>query len=274
MTDLRARYKPVQFFSLDFILTWIPLWLAVAGIHYGWFSFNLPFMFVAAISASIAALILIYSSRDRTLIRDYWDRVFSFGRVSAGWWLFIFLFIPGVNLVATLISLFFGYAVSQFQFQEQFLTHPALFIVVMFLYGPLPEELGWRGYGIDSLRTRFNLLKSSLLLAVIWGIWHIPLFFLEGSYQNQLVSYVPGLIAFFVALVPAEIITDWLFYKNNRSTLAAIFFHFSINFAGELLQFNPATKVIQAGLLLIIALVIVVKDRTMFLTEEFEIKRN
>jgi len=142
---------------------------------------------------------------------------------------------------------------------------------VLFLYGPLPEELGWRGYGIDSLRTRFNLLTASLLLAGLWSFWHIPLFFLQGSYQNNLFSYLPGFIAFFIALIPAEIITDWIFYKNNRSTLSAVFFHFSINFSGELLEFDPFTKVIQTGLLLVIAVIIIVKDRNMFLTREFAI---
>lgn len=272
MTTLRERYKPAQFFALDFILTWIPLWLAVAGVHYGWFTFNLLFMFVAAISATLAALIMIYTSRDKALIRDYWDRVFNIKRVGKYWWLFIFLFIPVVNVLATFISLLFDQSLSQLQFQQQFLANPILFALVIFLYGPLPEEMGWRGYGIDSLRTRFNLLTASLLLAVIWSIWHIPLFFLEGSYQNQLLNYLPGAIAFFVAIIPAEIITDWLFYKNDRSTLAAIFFHFSINFSGELLQFHPVTKVIQCCLLVAIAVVIVAADREMFLRKEFKIE--
>ena len=229
-------------------------------------------MVVAAISATVAALIMIYSTKIPFLIRDYWDRVFNVTRILPAWWLFIFLFIPVVNMSSLLISLLFGKSPLQLQFEQQFLSNPLIFILTMFIYGPLPEELGWRGYGIDSLRSRLNLFNASLVLALIWSIWHIPLFFLEGSYQNQLLHYLPGLIAFFVALIPTEIITDWIFYKNNRSTLSAILFHFSVNFSGELLQFDPFTKVIQAILLIAIAALIVVKDRKMFFTKEFDIK--
>jgi uncharacterized protein len=241
----------------------------VAGIHYGWLAFNLPFMLVASISVTIAALLMIYSSQDPGLVSDYWDRVFNVRRIRPLWWGFIVLFFPQLNLAATGVSLLFGKSLAQLRFQPRFLANPVMFALLLFLDGPLPEELGWRGYGIDSLRSRFNLLTASLILAVLWSIWHVPLVFLEGSYQNQLLTYPLGLIAFFVALIPTEIITDWLFYKNQRSTLAAILFHFSINFSGELLQFDPLTKVIQAALALGIAAGIVCWDKQMFLTQEF-----
>jgi hypothetical protein len=271
LADLQSIYRPVQFFSLDFVLTWCPLWLAVIGISYGWLSFNWFFMLVAAISATAAALFMIYSSRNPALINDYWNRVLNVKRISRTMWPFILLFMLAVNLVAMAVSLLFDGSVTQLHFSPDFLTNPLMFTLLLFLYGPLPEELGWRGYGIDSLRSRFNLLTSSLMLAAIWAIWHIPFFFLQGSYQNDLLSYPLGVGAFLVALLPAEIITDWLFYKNNRSTLAAILFHFSINFSGELLQFDRITKDIQAFLLLVISIAIVVKDREMFLKRKFTI---
>lgn len=264
--ELKRRFKPVQFFTLDFVFTWVPLWLAVWGIRNNWLSFNFVFMAVAVISATLAAIMMIYSSRDKLLIRDYWDRVFNFTRIKSKWWLFILFTIPLINILAILLSTFFGKPLSQMQLQEQFLANPLLFALALFLYGPLPEELGWRGYGIDSLRSRLNLFTSSIILAILWLIWHIPLFFITGSYQNQLLSYPPGWIAFGVALIPAELLTDWIYYKNNRSTLAAIMFHFSTNFGGELLNFDRFTKVIQAVLLIIIAACIVWKDREMFFT--------
>ncbi len=51
-------------------------------------------------------------------------------------------------------------------------------MVILFL-APTLEELGWRGYGVDSLRSKFSLFKTTMLFAVIWGLWHLPLFFIQ-----------------------------------------------------------------------------------------------
>jgi len=117
MNSLKERFKPVQFFSLDFSLTWIPLWLSVFGIYYGWFKFNIVFMTVASVSGTIAAIIMIYSSRDKSLIRDYWNRVVNIRRIKKSWWLIILFLIPAVNSIAILISVVFGKSLSQFHFQ-------------------------------------------------------------------------------------------------------------------------------------------------------------
>lgn len=271
MNDLRKKFKPVEFFTMDFVLTWVPLWLAVLSIRNKWISFNFGFMVIAAISATLAAIVMIYSSKDKLLIKDYWNRVFNIKRIKGKWWAITLLLIPLINSIAIVLSTFWGKSLQQFQFSEKFLANPLIFLVLILAYGPIPEELGWRGYGIDSLRTRFNLFVSSIILAIIWIVWHIPFFFLEGSYQNHLSSYLPGLIAFNAALIPTEIITDWIFYKNNRSTLTAILFHFSINFSGEILKFDMLTKVIQAALLFVFAAIIVLTDKRFFFSKDFEI---
>lgn len=157
-------------------------------------------MAIAAISATLAAIIIIYSSKDRQLIKDYWNRVCNIRRINLKWWPLLIFMLPTVNAIA--ISTFFGHSADQFQLNEALLASPMPFLLLLLFYGPVPEELGWRGYDLDSLRTRYNLLNSSLMLALFWSIWHIPFFFLPGSYQNQLLAYPPGCIAFFIALIP------------------------------------------------------------------------
>ncbi len=58
-------------------------------------------------------------------------------------------------------------------------------LLIMFL-APTVEEFGWRGYGVDSLRSKFNLFKTTMLFALLWSSWHLPLFFVNGYYQNEL----------------------------------------------------------------------------------------
>ncbi|MFW6056790.1 MAG: CPBP family intramembrane glutamic endopeptidase [Chloroflexota bacterium] len=77
---------------------------------------------------------------------------------------------PATNSVAILASTLFERSLGQFHLAEAFVASPLAFMLLLLFYGPVPEELGWRGYGLDSLRTRFNLLTSSLILATFWAI--------------------------------------------------------------------------------------------------------
>lgn len=60
------------------------------------------------------------------------------------------------------------------------------FIAYIFIFGPLPEDLGWRGYVLDELQERMNAVVASLVLGTLWAIWHLPLFFMNGTYQNEM----------------------------------------------------------------------------------------
>ncbi|HXZ03577.1 MAG TPA: type II CAAX endopeptidase family protein, partial [Ktedonobacteraceae bacterium] len=59
------------------------------------------------------------------------------------------------------------------------------------LGGPLEEELGWRGYAFPRMLARTNALVSSLMIGVVWGLWHTPLFLLPGTTQYELVTQQP-----------------------------------------------------------------------------------
>ena len=70
--------------------------------------------------------------------------------------------------------------------QTETLTNPVSFLgflLLMILGGPLAEELGWRGFARDPLQKGRSALSASLILGVIWALWHLPLFFIEGTSQ-------------------------------------------------------------------------------------------
>lgn len=60
--------------------------------------------------------------------------------------------------------------------------------VFWLFFGPAPEELGWRGYALDGLQARMNALFASLILGVVWSLWHLPLFFIKGTWQAEQVG--------------------------------------------------------------------------------------
>jgi hypothetical protein len=134
----------------------------------------------------------------------------------------------------------------------------------MFL-APALEELGWRGYGMDALRARFAMPPATLLFAALWALWHFPLFFINHTYQHDLWLVSPIYVAnFFVSVIPAAFIANWLYYKHARSIPAAILFHFMLDAVAESFRIDQFTKCIVTAVFLAAAVAIVLMDRRSF----------
>lgn len=111
-------------------------------------------------------------------------------------------------------------------------------VLLMFLdsliRGPLGEELGWRGYLQIELNKRFSLLKSSLFVGGIWGVWHLPLWFVSGFEGANLLLYI---VFFMIGLVSFSVIIGYI-YSQGGNLLYAILLHQMLNFSGRLLEMD------------------------------------
>ena len=96
-------------------------------------------------------------------------------------------------------------------------------------------------------------LTASLILGVIWFVWHLPAFFISGTPQNGL-----ALPAFFGSALSLSILATWLFLKTRGSVLPSIFLHLTANFSLNLLG---APLVWFSGLLAILALIVIFLSR-------------
>lgn len=54
-----------------------------------------------------------------------------------------------------------------------------------FIAGPLAEEFGWRGYVQPRLRQYYGRIAVTAVLGAAWGLWHVPLYFLNGTGQHE-----------------------------------------------------------------------------------------
>jgi len=106
--------------------------------------------------------------------------------------------------------------------------------------------------------------KASLLIAAVWGIWTIPLFLVKGYTLQARSSNALLILFYFLQLFPKSAIFTYIFYKNQKSTLAAILFHFTMNFVGQLFELSPITEGVQTLLYLILAAIIIGRNRTIF----------
>ena len=210
---------------------------------------------------------MIYASQNQILIQDFWARLLLF-KISPAYLMVILLLMPCTVLLATGLSLFFGYSSDQFSITNEFSVMKgwAIFgIVIPLLLAPVIEELGWRGYGVDSLRAYFNLFTTSMLFGLLWAVWHLPAFFLKGYYQNQLwhlgIIYV---VNFFVSVFVVGILMNWIYYKTGRSIPAIILFHSILNLSSIFFKTEPFTKCIVTVLLGLVSILVIVYDSNFF----------
>ncbi len=198
---------------------------------------GLVLVLLAALGPMVMGIAFTYLTRDTEGRRDYWKRVISFKRIPAKWYLIIFIFVPILNgLAALLDTLTGGTGATWGETALNALTNPAS-IILSILFAtlfPFIEELGWRGYLLDRLQEKYSALVSSLILGVVWSLWHLPTFFVRDSYQSSLGIGTPAFWWFFAGIIPLTFVFTWIYNNTNRSTLAVILFHSMVNFTGEL----------------------------------------
>lgn len=96
---------------------------------------------------------------------------------------------------------------------------------VLLLGGSLDEKFRWRGYALPTLQACMGWRKASLCLGVVWGAWHLPLFFIAGTAQ----THIP-LALFLLSVVAMSVLLAWLVNHAGGSVIVAVLFHTAINF--------------------------------------------
>jgi uncharacterized protein len=90
--------------------------------------------------------------------------------------------------------------------------------------GGIGEEFGWRGFALPRLLARFNPVTASVILGTIWGVWHLPAFYLPELPQSQF-----NFPLFVVSTVGLSIIMTWLALRSRQNLLVAITAHLMMN---------------------------------------------
>jgi membrane protease YdiL (CAAX protease family) len=93
----------------------------------------------------------------------------------------------------------------------------------------LIEEVGWRGYALPRLQTRYRALAASVVLGVIWGCWHLPQWFLPATGQAAKWPFV----AFLLHTVAFSILLTWLYNHSEGSLWPVILAHAAFNLYPE-----------------------------------------
>jgi membrane protease YdiL (CAAX protease family) len=227
--QLKKYNHPVLFYGVVIAISWsfwfVWAWLSrsawyenpsvvFGGLMLGLLGLCTPF---------IVAMILILPDREKR--RELVSQITNFKGIRPAFLLLGFLLFPLSILLAQVISLPFGGSVSQFKLTENMSFAGVFPAWVLLIAGPIVEEFGWHTYGTHCLRNRLNFFVTSILFAIIWGMWHIPLSRVQGRFQNEIAETgVIYEINYFVSIMPYMLICNWMYYKTNRNIFFVILF--------------------------------------------------
>jgi membrane protease YdiL (CAAX protease family) len=185
---------------------------------------------LGALSSSLAAIILVVVEGRKGDLRELLGR-FLIWRVGLRWWAIALLFavIPSVAGLY-LFDLLGGPPVDWSGLPPLYTVVP-MFVLFTIAAG-IGEEFGWRGFLLPRLQIRHDALVSSLIIGVMWAIWHIPQFFIEGTLQHDLQSQaglLPAVLSYSVFVIVSSIWFTWIFNNTRGSVLLAAVMHGASN---------------------------------------------
>lgn len=261
---MKHIYRPVRFYATVFAATWT-CWVAAILLENE--AFQAVALVLGLLAPSITAIITVFTSGSDELKQDFKEKLTSFHQLNPRAILAAIGLFFLVIVVSVFVSTFFGSSLSQLSFVEGFsFEGPGLASALLtILLASVVEELGWRGYGEDAIAQYHTWFAESMIFGCVWALWHLPLFFIPGTYHFGLTELGPlYALNFFISTVPFGFFTTWVYVKSNRSMLASILFHLFVNLAQEKIALTPETKCIETLVVVVAAVVIVLANRDLF----------
>lgn len=189
------------------------------------------------VGPSVCAFVVVALGEGRAGARQLWLRVLRW-RVPGRYHLFAL-----TGLGASIVGV--AYAVTAIAFPGDLaapsaavlVSAPLNFLLIFLLVG-LGEEFGWRGFLQTRLQVRSGPLRATVLVGVLWAVWHFPLVLTEQG------GITPTLAWFTAGTIGASLVYAWLFNSTGGSVLLVAMMHTAVNtWAGlpyqELFSFDP-----------------------------------
>lgn len=254
-TEIVRRHPIAAFGVAAYGLSWA-WWIPIAVRHQtvdkadGW-----PTHFPGLLGPMFAALAMTAVISGREGVRDLGRRMVRWRIGAKGWML---------ALGTPLVLLAVGLAVDPdrswsglgiFNGLPRF--GPVLVWASLVFINGIGEETGWRGFVLPRLRERHGLIGASLLLALIWGAWHVPLFAILETFKG---FSVVTLFGFMIGLACGSLVLAWLYEYTGASILATAVWHGTYNVAAATGD-SAVRSAIVTTVVILWAVLIVVRKR-------------
>jgi uncharacterized protein len=150
-------------------------------------------------------------------------------RVGIPWYLFSLLGVPLIMLLGTMIYSGDLPNLGALGGPSSLLSYLATYVFVVVLGGPLFEEIGWRGFALARMEALHGPLLASVILGVLWALWHLPEFLVPSWAASSGGGGILGIALFIVTAITFTIVITWVFNNTRASVLLAILVHTSID---------------------------------------------
>ena len=222
LKDFIKHHSVITYFLLAYAITW-SLWTPISyGYEHGQIeltTLNILLYILGGFGPLFAAAIVTVISGQS--LWAWFSQALKW-RVPLKWWLASFFMPILLYAVMAVIHILLG---GQLNWNEvSLLSLPGGFLTV-FLWGGSNEELGWRGFALPKLQERNGPVMASLIIGVVWTLWHAP----PGIIELGLVEWALDLPFFTITVTGISFVATWLYNQTDGSVLLAMVFHASIN---------------------------------------------
>jgi membrane protease YdiL (CAAX protease family) len=227
-----TKHPVVWFYVLAFVISWLG-WLPIVAGSRGVSPFNSPvfqfLLILPAIGPALAAIIVTAASDGKAGVNLLLKPLLQW-QVGAIW-LILAIITPALLLVVgKIVTNTLDLAVTLAP-QGNNIVAVAFSALVLSLFANPWEEVGWRGFALSRLQKNHNALVATLVVGVLWGLWHLPIFFWIG---NPMAEH--PFLAWFIGTVAVSFVYTWLYNSTKGSLLVVALFHIFGNTFGVIIS--------------------------------------
>lgn len=215
------KYSLIYFVLLSYLLHFILIKVMILGLPL----FTFIAYHLAAWSPNISAILVLgLIVKDESGIHkllEGWTK----WRVNFAWYL-VTLLPLAVGFISVVIYYLTGGTAPNLPYLSASTHLTALFMTIT--TGATGEELGWRGFALPRLQSKYGALSSSIIVGLIWAGWHIPYWPIPGWFPKM--QSIPFL-AFALQSIAKSVIMTWIYNNTRGSVFLASLFHFVLNYS-------------------------------------------
>ena len=216
----------LKFFALTYILSWL-LWIAAAAIlrwdvlkTSGLVAISGAFYLLGVFAPALVASALTAQSEGCAGTLALLRQTIKWSG-GARWYVFAVTYFVAIKLAVAILHRLAEGAWPIFTGTPWFVMLAAIVVSTPVQAG---EEIGWRGYALPRLSTRFGMPVASIILGAIWAGWHLPFFFVSGTDKSG-----QSFPVYALAVTALSVAMAWLYWRTNGSLLLTMLMHAAVN---------------------------------------------
>ena len=238
MINHHKNRDPWKFFLLTFAYSWviwIPSVLDGIGVKlpFSVEGYSIVVVIIGAFAPLLAAITLVVREEGWKGTRVFFRQALDI-HIKPVFFVVALALPILIHVIAHYLALAVGLDVAKTLFPTEGPVSPIILAIpyffLMLVIGGGQEEFGWRGYAQEPLQEKIGVIPASLVIGVIWGIWHLPLWFMRGDLHS---AY--SFLAFVMMTTSISIMYAWLYNSSGKKLIVVMFFHAMNNTAAPLL---------------------------------------